>query len=97
MLLMSVAGIVHFALLGWYGSRCATVWALFWMAGIIHYRFRKLPAKMMAVRPDFFNHVHVLLRLLQRTKTRQSRSSALARHVVRARRLLARSQISVVR
>jgi hypothetical protein len=49
MLLMSVAGIVHFALLGWYGSRCATVWALFWMAGIIHYRFRKLPAKMMAI------------------------------------------------
>jgi hypothetical protein len=49
MLLMSVAGIAHFALLGWYGSRCATVWALFWMAGVIHYRFRKLPAKMMAI------------------------------------------------
>ena len=49
MILMSIAGIGHFSLLGWYGSRCATVWALFWMAGIIHYRFRKLPAKMMAI------------------------------------------------
>lgn len=48
-ILMSVAGISHFLLLGWYGSRCATVWALFWMTGIIHYRFRKLPAKMMAI------------------------------------------------
>jgi hypothetical protein len=42
-LLMIVAGGVgHFLLLGWYGSRSATVWALFWMAGIVHYRFRKL-------------------------------------------------------
>jgi|SRR5271156_1854230 len=49
MILLSIAGIGHFLLLGWYGSRCATVWALFWMAGIIHYRFRKLPAKMMAI------------------------------------------------
>jgi hypothetical protein len=49
MILVSIAGIGHFLLLGWYGSRCATVWALFWMAGIIHYRFQKLPAKMMAI------------------------------------------------
>ncbi len=49
MILLSIAGMGHFLLLGWYGSRCATVWALFWMAGIIHYRFRKLPAKMMAI------------------------------------------------
>jgi hypothetical protein len=49
MLLLSVAGIGHFLLLGWYGSRVATVSALFWMAGILHYRFRKLPSTMMAV------------------------------------------------
>lgn len=49
MLLLSAAGIGHFLLLGWYGSRVATVSALFWMAGIVHYRFRKLPAAMMAV------------------------------------------------
>src|SRR5947209_207568 len=49
MLLLSAAGIGHFLLLGWYGSRVATVSALFWMAGILHYRFRKLPSVMMAV------------------------------------------------
>ena len=49
MLLLSAAGIGHFMLLGWYGSRVATVSALFWMAGILHYRFRKLPSAMMAV------------------------------------------------
>lgn len=49
MLLLSAAGIGHFLLLGWYGSRVATVSALFWMAGILHYRFRKLPSPMMAV------------------------------------------------
>jgi hypothetical protein len=42
LLLMSVAGITHFLLMGWHGSRSATIWALFWMAGIVHYRFRKL-------------------------------------------------------
>ena len=49
MLLLSVAGISHFLLLGWYGSRVATVSALFWMAGILHYRFRRFPAVMMAI------------------------------------------------
>ena len=49
MLLLSAAGIGHFLLLGWYGSRVATVSALFWMAGILHYRFQKLPSAMMAV------------------------------------------------
>jgi hypothetical protein len=49
MLLLSVAGIGHFVVLGWYGSRAATVAALFWMAGILHYRFRKFPPTMMAV------------------------------------------------
>lgn len=49
MLLLSAAGIGHFLLLGWYGSRVATVSALFWMAGILHYRFRKLPSAMMAI------------------------------------------------
>ncbi len=47
-ILVSAAGIGHFLLLGWYGSRGTTIWALFWMAGIIHYRFRQLPSKTMA-------------------------------------------------
>lgn len=49
MLLLSLAGIGHFLLMGWYGSRSATVWALFWMAGIVHYRFRKLSPRLMAL------------------------------------------------
>jgi hypothetical protein len=48
-ILVSVFGIGHFLLLGWYGSRATTIWALFWMAGIVHYRFRKLSRKMVAV------------------------------------------------
>jgi hypothetical protein len=47
MLLLSVAGIGHFLLLGWYGSRGTTIWALFWMAGIVHYYFRKLSRGMV--------------------------------------------------
>ena len=46
-MLLSIAGIGHFLLLGWYGSRGTTIWALFWMAGIIHYRFRKLSRRMV--------------------------------------------------
>src|SRR5947209_4570833 len=34
-MLLSLVGIGHFLLLGWYGSRVATVSALFWMAGIV--------------------------------------------------------------
>jgi len=49
LMFLSVAGIGHFILLGWYGSRASTIWALFWMAGIIHYRFRKLSPKMMSM------------------------------------------------
>ena len=49
LIFLSVAGMTHFLLLGWYGSRGTTIWALFWMAGIIHYRFRKLPQKTMAL------------------------------------------------
>jgi hypothetical protein len=45
-LLLGVAGVGHFILMGWYGSRSATVWALFWMAGIVHYWFRKLSARI---------------------------------------------------
>jgi hypothetical protein len=48
MLLLSAAGIGHFLLLGWYGSRVATISALFWMAGILHYRFRRFSPRMMA-------------------------------------------------
>ncbi|MFY9528448.1 MAG: hypothetical protein WAR24_06030 [Candidatus Acidiferrales bacterium] len=47
--LVCVFGIGHFALMGWYGSRSATVWALFWMAGILHYRFRVLSPKAMTL------------------------------------------------
>jgi hypothetical protein len=45
-LLLGTAGAGHFILMGWYGSRSATVWALFWMAGIVHYWFRKLSARI---------------------------------------------------
>jgi len=48
-MLLSLVGIGHFLLLGWYGSRVATVSALFWMAGIVHYRFRSFPRTMLAV------------------------------------------------
>jgi len=48
LLLLSLAGIGHFVLLGWYGNRSATIWALFWMAGIVHYRFRSFSPKLMA-------------------------------------------------
>ncbi len=41
LLMLGAAGVVHFLAMGWYGSRAATIWALFWMAGIIQYRFRK--------------------------------------------------------
>lgn len=47
--LLSVAGVVHFLLMGWYGSRSATIWALFWMAGILHHRFSELSPKWVAV------------------------------------------------
>jgi hypothetical protein len=49
MLLLSAIGIGHFLILGWYGSRAATISALFWMAGLLHYRFRKFPPVMMAI------------------------------------------------
>jgi hypothetical protein len=48
MLFLSAAGIGHFILMGWHGSRSATVWALFWMAGIVHYRFQKLSPRLVA-------------------------------------------------
>jgi len=46
-ILLSIAGLGHFLLLGWYGSRATTIWALFWMAGIVHYHFRKLSRRMV--------------------------------------------------
>jgi hypothetical protein len=49
LMFLSIAGIGHFILLGWYGSRSSTIWALFWMAGIIHYRFRKLSPKLTSI------------------------------------------------
>jgi hypothetical protein len=45
-LLLGFAGVGHFILMGWYGSRSSTVWALFWMAGIVHYCFRKLSTRI---------------------------------------------------
>jgi hypothetical protein len=44
--LLSLAGASHFILVGLYGSRSATVWALFWMAGVVHYWFRRLSARI---------------------------------------------------
>jgi hypothetical protein len=49
LILLSIAGLGHFLLLGWYGSRATTIWALFWMAGIVHYHFRKLSRRMVTV------------------------------------------------
>jgi hypothetical protein len=46
---LSISGIGHFLLLGWYGSRGTTIWALFWMAGIVHYHFRKLSRGIVTV------------------------------------------------
>jgi hypothetical protein len=48
-ILLSIAGLGHFLLLGWYGSRATTIWALFWMAGIVHYHFRKLSRRIVTV------------------------------------------------
>lgn len=48
LLLVCAFGAGHFILMGWYGSRSATVWALFWMAGIVHFRFHNFSRKMMA-------------------------------------------------
>lgn len=49
LLLVSLAALGHFLLLGWYGSRSATIWAIFWMTGIIHYRVRKLSSTWVAL------------------------------------------------
>jgi hypothetical protein len=48
-LLVGTFGVCQFILMGWYGSRSATIWALFWMAGIIHYRIDRLSRKMVAI------------------------------------------------
>jgi len=47
--LLATFGVGQFILMGWYGSRSSTIWALFWMAGIIHYRVDRLSRKMVAV------------------------------------------------
>jgi len=47
--LVCAFGIAQFILMGWYGSRQATIWAMFWMAGIIHYRVDRLSRKVVAV------------------------------------------------
>jgi hypothetical protein len=54
LVLMCAAGAVHFVVMGWYGSRGATVWCLFWMAGIVHSRFRKLPPTVLAASVVLF-------------------------------------------
>jgi hypothetical protein len=46
--LVCAFGIGQFILMGWYGSRQATIWAMFWMAGIIHYRVDQLSRKVVA-------------------------------------------------
>lgn len=47
-LLLSAVGIVHFVLMGWRGSRAATVLTVLWLIGIVHYRFRRIPLKAVA-------------------------------------------------
>lgn len=47
--LVGAFGISQFVLMGWYGSRQATIWAMFWMAGIIHYRVDSLSRKVFAM------------------------------------------------
>jgi hypothetical protein len=46
--LVCAFGMTQFILMGWYGSRSATIWAMFWMAGIVHYRVDRLPRKVVA-------------------------------------------------
>lgn len=47
--LLSAIGIAHFLLMGWRGSRSTTVWAAFWMAGIIHYKYRRFSPRLVAL------------------------------------------------
>jgi hypothetical protein len=47
-LLVCAFGMTQFVLMGWYGSRSATIWAMFWMAGIVHYRVDRLSRKVVA-------------------------------------------------
>ena len=76
LLLLSVVGIGHFLLLGWYGSRSATIWARFWMGGIVHYRFRKLLSENRGHGTALLNRFHVFLRLLQGARAGGLRSLA---------------------
>lgn len=46
--LVCTFGIAQFILMGWYGSRSATIWAMFWMAGIVHYRVDRLSRTVVA-------------------------------------------------
>jgi hypothetical protein len=46
--LVCAFGMTQFILMGWYGSRSATIWAMFWMAGIVHYRVDRLSRKVVA-------------------------------------------------
>jgi hypothetical protein len=48
LILMGAVGAAHFVVMGWYGSRSSTIWCLFWMAGIVQTRFRKLPPSFLA-------------------------------------------------
>jgi hypothetical protein len=47
-ILVCAFGMSQFVLMGWYGSRSATIWAMFWMAGIVHYRVDRLSGKVVA-------------------------------------------------
>jgi len=47
-ILVCAFGMTQFILMGWYGSRSATIWAMFWMAGIVHYRVDRLSRKVVA-------------------------------------------------
>jgi len=46
--LLAMTGVIHFLIMGWRGSRSATVWAIFWIAGIVHYRYRRFSTPVIA-------------------------------------------------
>lgn len=49
LMVLAALGVAHFLLMGWRGSRSATVWAAFWIAGILHYRFHKFSPRLVAL------------------------------------------------
>jgi hypothetical protein len=49
LLIMGVAAVGHFVVQGLYGSRSSVVWALVWLAAIVHYRLARLSRKTVGL------------------------------------------------